>query len=306
MAAAYGLILGPKRIGRQAFPGDFSGRTLPVNRSPDVMPAGDGEVTVGTLEDSEAEESPASAEPEPVGSLARPLQVTSAVDEVTDRLLTAVAIGEFVPGERLPVERTLAQMLGVGRSTVHEALHRVREAGLVEIRRGRNGGAFVRRDWTAASGGAVARTMAPRREELEELFDLRALVEGMVARTAAERRTPEDIARLKAALTAFRRARTPTEEHEADAAIHRTITDATGNAQLAVLTRGLLATMTQGLPIEPYSRHVYHRALDEHTTLVEAVVAGEADAAGRIAAQHFGMTAETLRAVLGRGLESSG
>jgi len=91
---------------------------------------------------------------EPVGSLARPLQVATAVDEVTDRLVTAVAIGEFVPGERLPVERALAQMLGVGRSTVHGAMHRLREAGLVEIRRGRNGGAFVRSDWTAASGAA--------------------------------------------------------------------------------------------------------------------------------------------------------
>jgi DNA-binding FadR family transcriptional regulator len=196
-------------------------------------------------------------------------------------------------------------MLGVGRSTVHEALHRVREAGLVEIRRGRNGGAFVRSDWTPASAAAVTRTMAHRRDELEELFDLRSLVEGMVARTAAERRTSDDVRRLGSALRAFARACTPTEEHEADAAIHRAITEATGNAQLLKLTRRLLATMTQGLPIEPYSRHVYDRALHEHTQLVEAVVARDVDAAGDIAGRHFGMTAETLRSVLGRGLESS-
>lgn len=245
------------------------------------------------------------ADDEPLGSLSRPLQVPSAVDEVTDRLVTAVAIGEFVPGERLPVERALAQMLGVGRSTVHEAMHRLREAGLVEIRRGRSGGAFVRSDWTAASGAAVARTMAPRREELEELFDLRGLVESMVARTAAVRRTADDIRRMKDALSAFSRARTPTDEHDADAAIHRAVTDATGNPQVVLLTQGLLATMTQGLPIEPYSRHVYDRALQEHTALVEAVVAGEVEEAGRIAERHFGMTAETLRSVLGRGLEST-
>jgi DNA-binding FadR family transcriptional regulator len=258
------------------------------------------------LSDFEGEGSPAPDVPELVGSLSRPLQVPSAVDEVTDRLLTAVAIGEFVPGERLPAERALAQMLGVGRSTVHEAMHRMREAGLVEIRRGRNGGAFVRSDWTAASGAAVRRTLAPRREELEELFDLRGLVEGMVARAAAERRTPEDIRRLERALTAFARARTPEEEHGADAAIHRAITEATGNAQLLVLTQGLLATLTQGLPIEPYSRHVYDRALHEHTVLIEAVVAGEVEEAGRIAERHFGMTAETLRSVLRRGVEATG
>jgi GntR family transcriptional regulator, transcriptional repressor for pyruvate dehydrogenase complex len=261
---------------------------------------------MATPGEAEGGPTPVPAAGEPVGSLARPLQVPTAVDEVTDRLVTAVAIGEFVPGERLPVERALAQMLGVGRSTVHEAMHRLREAGLVEIRRGRHGGAFVRSDWTAASGAAVARTLAPRREELEQLFDLRGLVEGMVARTAAERRTTEDIRRLKRALTAFARARTPAAEHDADAGIHRAITDATRNAQVVVLTRGLLATMTQGLPIEPYSRHVYDRALQEHTLLVEAVVAGEVDEAGRIAERHFGMTAETLRSVLGRGLKASG
>src|SRR4051794_185545 len=181
---------------------------------------------MATLGEGEAGRTPVPAAGEPIGSLTRPLQVPTAVDEVTDRLITAVAIGEFVPGERLPVERALAQMLGVGRSTVHEAMHRVREAGLVEIRRGRNGGAFVRSDWTAASAAAVARTLAPRREELEQLFDLRGLVEGMVARTAAARRTTEDVAHLRGALAAFARARTPTDEHDADAAIHRAVTKA--------------------------------------------------------------------------------
>ncbi|MDX6327216.1 MAG: GntR family transcriptional regulator, transcriptional repressor for pyruvate dehydrogenase complex, partial [Nocardioidaceae bacterium] len=77
------------------------------------------------LSESDGGGSSGAAAEQPVGTLSRPLQVPSAVDEVADRLLAAVAIGEFVPGERLPVERALAQMLGVGRSTVHEALHRV-------------------------------------------------------------------------------------------------------------------------------------------------------------------------------------
>ncbi len=239
------------------------------------------------------------------GSLARPLQVSSVVDEVADRLLTAIAIGEFVPGERLPVERALVQMLGVSRSTAHEAMGRLRSAGIVEVRRGRSGGAFVRNDWSSNSAEAVARTLGARWSQLEELFDLRGLVEGMVARTAAERRTSDDITALRSALSGFASAQTPQQEHAADTAIHQAVTDATGNPQVASLTRSLLVTITFGFPIEPYNRDVFDRALDEHTALVEAVVRGDVEQAGHIAQSHFAMTERTLRGVLRRGLDSA-
>ncbi len=234
-------------------------------------------------------------------TLGRPVQVASAVDEVADRLLTAVALGEFLPGERLPVERALAALLGVSRSTVHEAVGRLRSAGIVEVRRGRAGGAFVRSDWSTNSADAVSRTIGVRGAELEQLLDLRGMVEGMVARTAAERRTESDVSALREALAAFAAARTPQQEHVADAAIHRAVTAATGNPQVASLTQGLLATVTVGLPIEPYTRDVFDLALAEHTALVEAVVAGEVERAGTVARAHFAMTARAVRGVLRRG-----
>lgn len=236
------------------------------------------------------------------GPLSRPVQVPSAIDEVTDRLLTAIAIGEFVPGERLPAERTLAHMLGVSRSTVHQAMGRLRSAGIVEVRRGRAGGAFVRNDWSSNSAEAVARTLGARWSQLEELCDLRGLVEAMIARTAAERRTGKDIIALRSALTGFAHAKTPQQEHAADMAIHRAVAEATGYPQVGSLTRGLLATITLGFPIEPYSPYVYDRALEEHTALVDAVVEGNVEQAGRIAQNHFAMTTRTLQSVLARGL----
>src|SRR4051794_3772981 len=122
-------------------------------------------------------------------SLFRPLQKPSAVDEVSDRLLAAIAIGEFVPGERLPVERSLARMLGVGRSTVHEAMGRLGTAGIVEIRRGRAGGAFVRSDWSANSAAALRRPAGQPWAPPAEVVDLPGPREGIGARTAAARGT---------------------------------------------------------------------------------------------------------------------
>ena len=235
------------------------------------------------------------------GALSRPMATASAVEDVVDRLLTAIALGEFVPGERLPGERMLAQMLGVGRSTVHEAMQRLRNSGVVTVKRGRTGGAFVCSDWSQQSAEAVTRTMTPRWHQLEQLLDLREAVEGMVARTAAKRRTAEDIGKMRAALAHFAAATNPAQEHAADAAIHRAITEATGNPQFRSLARDVLAAIAFGLPLEPYSRHVFERALQEHTALVEAVANGDADEAARIAELHFRITAETMREVYGRG-----
>jgi GntR family transcriptional repressor for pyruvate dehydrogenase complex len=232
--------------------------------------------------------------------LSEPLQLASAASEVTDRLLAAIAIGEFLPGERLPAERALARMLGVARSTVHDALHRLRDAGVVEIHLGRSGGAVVRSDWTPQSAGAVARTLSVQRPQLRELFDLRRLVEGMIARAAAERRAPDDVRKLEDGLLAYRRARSSEEAHDADQAIHRAVASATQNTHVLAMRESILATITLGIGIEPYSPSHYEQALNEHAELVEAIVAGDVDAAGGIAERHFEITRDLVQRVLDR------
>src|ERR1700753_3136516 len=106
--------------------------------------------------------------------------------------MTALALGEFTPGQRLPAQRELAAQLGVSRTTVRDALARVVASGLLEVRRGRSGGAFVRHPWTADSARAGRGTTGPRWDELQSTFDMRLLVEALVARTAAERRDKAD------------------------------------------------------------------------------------------------------------------
>jgi GntR family transcriptional regulator, transcriptional repressor for pyruvate dehydrogenase complex len=231
-----------------------------------------------------------------------PVRRSTAVDEVTDRLVTAVALGSFLPGERLPVERELCSLLGVSRSTVRQALARLRAAGVIEVRRGRSGGAYVNTSWTAASAGAVRRTLQPQLSELELLFDLRARVEEMVARAAAEQRSAEDVQALEAAMAAFASAEEPTEEHRRDGALHETVLAATGNPLLAELSRDLLSRTTVGVPREPYRKEVFARAVHEHAELISAVVAGDVPRAGAVARAHFAMSAEALREILARGL----
>jgi DNA-binding FadR family transcriptional regulator len=238
------------------------------------------------------------------GTVLRPVRLPTAAAEVADRLITAIAIGEYLPGERLPAERELAQILDVSRSTVREAVGRLLAVGIVDIRRGRQGGTYVRESWTGASAEAVRRTLLPRWTEMEQLFDLRCLVEGMIARVAAQRRTGEDIERMRGALGGYASAQTQRQEHAADIAFHQAVVAATRNSQIAALRRDLLTRVSLGFPVEPYdgAPAVYRRALGEHTALYEAIAAGNAERAGQIAQSHFSITNETLREVLSRGL----
>ena len=243
-----------------------------------------------------------------VSGILAPLHVPSAVDEVVDRLLTAIALGEFVPGERLPAEREMARLLGVSRNTVSQALARLRDADVVEVRLGRTGGSFVRASWNAVSvlsAAAVGRTLVPRRDELEQLCDLRCRYEELVARTAAERRSTSQARELRLRLAAFAAATRPEQEHAADIALHEAVLTATANSHMARLSHDLLARVALGLPIEPYDREVFPRALAEHAALVEAIARGRVEQAGRLARKHFALTTRTLRAVMDRGTAAS-
>src|SRR5687768_18491907 len=66
----------------------------------------------------------------------QPVARRSVPDEVFDQILDDVVSGEFAPGESLPSERRLSEVLGVSRPAVREALQRLAHAGLVEVRQG--------------------------------------------------------------------------------------------------------------------------------------------------------------------------
>ncbi len=220
---------------------------------------------------------------------------------LTDRLVTAIAVGEYSPGERLPPERELAASLGVSRQTVRQALQQVTELGLIETRRGRAGGAFVAEmSWEDVAPDVARRTLETEIPRLQELYDYRCMVEGMIARAAAQRRTADDVEALEAALADFRAAGSMTEARSADRRLHGLVTAAAGNPHLTSLSAHLTAAATLGFGAEPYTRDFYDEALAQHTELVGHVVRGDAEAANACAQQHFTLTLETMRAALRR------
>ena len=230
-----------------------------------------------------------------------PLDLRTAAEQIADRLATAIVLGEFVPGQHLPAERELAAQLGVARATVREALQRLTAGGYVEIRRGRLGGSIVRDDWRPDSAAVVRRTLVARWDRFESLLDFRTLVEPLIARTAASRADAGDAAAIRHALERYRAAGPDREaSRSADEALHLAIARAAHNDHLVAISRRVRAEISLGFSAEPYSASIRERALVEHADLAEAVVAGDADLAARLAGEHFQITETVLRALIDR------
>ena len=238
----------------------------------------------------------------PVGGAGAISPVTAA-RAVADRLIAAIAVGDYSPGERLPAERELATMLEVSRVTVRAALADLREAGYVEARRGRSGGSFVRTDWGTRTAEAVQTLLGEGWERMEELFDMRRLIESLVARTAAERHTPEDDAAISAALVRYEQADEAVSARAADVDFHRSVATAAHNSSLAELSRQLLAQVSLGISHEPFTPELKNRALPHHRALARAIAEGEPDTAAEIARDHFRITEDALREAVDRAEE---
>lgn len=246
---------------------------------------------------------PAGATP---GLLERELEPSSRVDEITDRLVTAVAIGEYLPGSRLPSERELAASLRVGRMTVRAALARLVDLGLVETRRsGRSGGTYVLQQWPESSTAAVGRTLTMRIDELRDRCDAICRIHGAVCRAAAEARTDHDVAVLRERLEAYRQAESGLAAQQADSALHLAIMDASRNTVLKGLLLELEASVSIAAPAhlwgEPATmRQMELRALREHELLIDAIAQRRGDDAEALARAHLAIDFEHISAAMRR------
>lgn len=117
-------------------------------------------------------------------------------EQVAQRLTDGIVLGVLDPGERLPSEPELARRFGVALITVREGLGILREAGLVETRRGREGGSFVVHDDAEHRTILTARLRALAQVELSDMAVYFGAILAGIAERAAERASDADATRL--------------------------------------------------------------------------------------------------------------
>ncbi|PPH08426.1 MULTISPECIES: FadR/GntR family transcriptional regulator [unclassified Rathayibacter] len=209
-------------------------------------------------------------------SPAAPFQRESVIDHVTALFHEEIRSGRWAVGERIPVEAELARWTGAGRNSVREAVQALVQAGLVRREQGR--GTFVTARSQLAESLRRRIPSAARREGLE----LRFAIDGATAALAAERRTGEDVAALRALLA--RRARSweapeLAERIAADTALHRAVVVATHNDLFVELYDGLTGMFESVLEEDVVGEEDVHAR--QHAELVEAIAAGDAEGARR-------------------------
>ncbi len=232
----------------------------------------------------------------PAHKVLKPLLSRSAGEQVADRLVTALALGQFAVGESLPSERDLASMLGVSRTTVRQGIASLLASGYVSVRRGNGGGIFVESVWRTDTPGMIRRTLLPDWTRLEHLFDYRAIVEAEIARVAARRRTQSNVDTLRRALEQYVASPAHRASSQfADLELHRAIVAATGNPYLVELSRTINRDVSLGMGVDPWSPALRERGLQQHPGLVDAVIEGDDERAGTLALEHFSLTEQTIR-----------
>jgi DNA-binding FadR family transcriptional regulator len=233
-------------------------------------------------------------------ALLRPVRGGNAFEQAVGRLAEAIKLGVLAPGDRLPSERDLAQLMQVSRMTLREALTALREAGFVETRRGRAGGTYVCID--AATGVESASLQASRRRgtRLDDTIDFRRAVETGAAELAASRPLGDaERHRLLEALHAVERADDQALRRTADARLHLAIATAAGSESLTAAVAEAQIRLGELLSAIPVLRRNIDHSNAQHQGVVTAILAGDPVRARAAMAEHCEGTAALLRGLLG-------
>jgi GntR family transcriptional repressor for pyruvate dehydrogenase complex len=209
-----------------------------------------------------------------------PLGQVGRVEAVTARLVDAITVGLLADTERLPSEAELAQRFGVSTVTVREALVALRQRGLVETRRGRGGGSFVRSPAHPATPTWQESLRAVSLSELRDIGDHYAAIAGAAARLAADRSSAEDIERLELA-TEDMRVATGVEVARAERQFHLEVAAAAQSPRLTQEELRLQAECGGLLWLPPHPV-----AVAEHQAIVAAIAAGDGPEARRLTEEH--------------------
>ncbi len=228
----------------------------------------------------------------------RPVRGGNAFEETVERLLQAIKLGVVGLGERLPPERELAPRLGISRVTLREAIRALQQEGYVESRRGRFGGTFVTYRPPEPRRGDLERVAAGMGERLSDALVFRMAVETGAAQALAARRLTEDeVGRLRHSLRAADLAE-PADYRRLDTRFHLTIGELTGSPLLAAACADARMRLNDLLAAIPVLQWNIAHASVQHAAIVDAVLAGDPDAARRAVAEHLDGTAALLRGFL--------
>jgi GntR family transcriptional repressor for pyruvate dehydrogenase complex len=220
-------------------------------------------------------------------------------EAIVNQIRNLIRSDQLRPGDRLPSERDLGERMGVSRVTVREALRVLEASGLVEIRVGARGGAFVTLPSSSKIGTGLADLITLSPLTATEVTEARQVFELGIIPIVVERATAEDITDLR---DMVRRHRAALRNNEyvmsMSADFHVRVAACTHNAAIEMLVQSfhgpLLMSLREAQVAAPL---MGHRGTNEHRDFVEAVAAKDLARAEEIMQAHLNRTARRVARV---------
>jgi DNA-binding FadR family transcriptional regulator len=217
-----------------------------------------------------------------------PIDVPKASDVLVHELRERILRGEFAEGTALPPERELVVQTRMSRTTVREALRILEVQGLVRIRAGRAGGAFVQRPGNESVTSSLSLLIRGRQIRLAAVLETREAIEPICAQLAAQHRTDDDIAALKSANAPIADPdSTLTDFLQANVDWHVAVATATHNELIAAfmtaLSRAIYTSTENENFVDAEVRKVTARA---HNSITQAIEKRDVAAAVRRMSRH--------------------
>lgn len=230
----------------------------------------------------------------------QPVNRRSVPEDVFDQILADVLSGEMRPGETLPSERRLAEVLGVSRPAVREALKRVSAAGLVEVRQG---DATTVRDFRRHAGLDLLPQLLLRAGDLD-LSVVRSILEARLhngpkaAELAAVRRHPGLAALLDEAVRNLESETDPVEQQRHALTFWDHVVDGADSIVFRLMYNSLRATYEPALPALAAVMSAEVGRPQAYQELADAITAGDPDAATKAAIDLLGPATTAMLAVI--------
>lgn len=230
--------------------------------------------------------------------LFEPIQTSRVSDSTIDQIISLITAGKLKPGDQLPGERTLIKRLGVGRTSLREALRALEAMGIIEVRPGV--GSFVKKPPPSLDMSSEwVPWLVKHEHEIMELVELREALETRVAYFAATRADEAQREAIRVTLVEMAEAIEAGDNEAvvaADKAFHEALADASHNTLIAEVLGLANDALTEtreailSLPGRPV------KSLAEHQLIWEAIEARDATGAERAALKHIeGVAAEVQR-----------
>jgi GntR family transcriptional repressor for pyruvate dehydrogenase complex len=214
---------------------------------------------------------------------------------IVDQVRTLIHEGKLVPRDRLPSEREMCEQFGVSRVTVREALRVLEANGLVEIRVGAHGGAFVTQPTSDQVGAGIVDLLTLSSITASDVTEVRMVLEVGIPLLCAHA-TAEDITDLQAICDRQEEALAGGDyDISLSAEFHSRLAEATHNTAFAMLIQSFHGPLLMSLATaQKTAPEMGQRGVQEHRAILAAIQAGDAETGSRIMRDHLGRTASRL------------